>query len=593
MTYASPEVAKFLSRLEGVKKSGANWAARCPCRNDDMNPSLSIGQGNDGRVLVTCHRGTPCSVDQICEAMGIVKTELFPPKDRDDVVPQKVKVKAERQGKLTLVKSYDYRDEDGKLLFQKQRFVDENGKKTFRQRRLDHETGEWTYQLGDVPRVLYRLPEVIAALEHGTMVWIVEGEKDADNLVEAGFEATTMPNGAGSWDELHTEAISKHNIRGATIMIVSDNDEVGRKHAHTVATALRNAGCEVVTAVPPSGYKDVSDMIEAGVDLSKLDDLDGSTQPEPDPEPESPVEEDSQMDELLRGIEMVLRREDLSEDARLNRASILLNSYNRTAEVDAGRLVDWEQFLLEEDDDSYDWVIPSLIEKQERVIVVAAEGVGKTMLARQIALCSAAGLHPFTMSKIRPIRTLTVDLENPERIIRRTSRNIMNAARRFGHTNKVTAELLIKPAGLDLLKGSDRAVLESAIEKTKPELLIMGPLYKSFLDPGGRTSESIAIEVAKYLDSLRDVYGCAMWLEHHAPLGSSMGSRDLRPFGSAVWSRWPEFGLSLTPDPTATEGYVYNVSHFRGARDRREFPTKMRRGKVFPFEVIEFMKVDQ
>jgi len=32
------------------------------------------------------------------------------------------------------------------------------------------------------------------------------------------------------------------------------------------------------------------------------------------------------------------------------------------------------------------------------------------------------------------------------------------------------------------------------------------------------------------------------------------------------------------------------VRHFRGARDLREFPTKMRRGKVFPFEVMEFMK---
>ena len=560
-----------------------------------MNPSLSIGQGNDGRVLVTCHRGSPCSVNEICEAMGIEKTELFPPKDRDDTPPQKVKVKAERSGKLTLVKSYDYRDADGKLLFQKQRFIDEKGKKTFRQRRLDHETGEWSYQLGDVPRVLYRLPEITAALREGSGIWIVEGEKDADNLVEAGFEATTMPNGAGSWDELHTEAITQANVKGASIVVVSDNDEVGRKHAAHVVSTLRAAGCEVIAAVPPSGYKDVSDMIEAGIDLSSLDDLVDGEQPALPEEASSPEPVDAgddKMAELLRGIEMVLHRDDLSEDARLNRASILLNSYNRTAEVDSGRLVDWEEFLLEEDDDSYDWVIPSLIEKQERVIVVAAEGVGKTMLARQVALCSAAGLHPFTMSKMRPIRTLTVDLENPERIIRRTSRNIMNAARRFGHTNKVTAELLIKPAGLDLLKPSDRAVLESAIEKTKPELLIMGPLYKSFLDPGGRTSESIAIEVAKYLDSLRDVYGCAMWLEHHAPLGSSMGSRDLRPFGSAVWSRWPEFGLSLTPDPTATEGYVYNVSHFRGARDRREFPTKMRRGKVFPFEVIEFMKVD-
>ena len=193
---------------------------------------------------------------------------------------------------------------------------------------------------------------------------------------------------------------------------------------------------------------------------------------------------------------------------------------------------------------------------------------------------------------MRPIRTLTVDLENPERIIRRTSKAIMGAALHYGHASKVEAQILIKPAGLDLLKQSDRAILEEAIEASKPELLILGPLYKSFIDPGGRTSESVAIEVARYLDMLRDVYGCAMWLEHHAPLGSSIGGRDLRPFGSAVWSRWPEFGLSLTPDPTSTEGYVYDIKHFRGARDLRQFPTKMKRGKIFPFEVLEFMKVD-
>lgn len=83
-----------------------------------------------------------------------------------------------------------------------------------------------------------------------------------------------------------------------------------------------------------------------------------------------------------------------------------------------------------------------------------------------------------------------------------------------------------------------------------------------------------------------------MWFEHHAPLGSGISTRDLRPFGSAVWSRWPEFGISLQPDPTSEEGFVYEVKHFRGARDRREWPTKMKRGKVFPFDVLEFMRTD-
>lgn len=514
--------------------------------------------------------------------MKISKVELYPKKDAE---PVQVKVKAEKAGKLTLIATYDYRDELGTLLFQKQRFVDENGKKTFRQRRPD-EHGEWSYNLGEVPRVLYRLPEITVAGRRGETIWLVEGEKDADTLVELGYEATTMPNGAGAWADIHTE-----ELKGFDIVLVADNDEVGLKHAHNVAEILTQVGCTVTTARPPDGYKDVTDMIEAKVSVMDLIELDSDVTEQS--VITEVIKEDSPLMELSRGLEMILGRDDLSEDQRINRASILLNSFHRGTEIDAGRLVNWEKFLLEEDDDSYDWVIPGLLERQERVIVVAAEGVGKTMLARQIALCAAAGLHPFTLSKMPPIRTLTIDLENPARIIRRTSRDIMAAAKRFGHVKNVTADILIKPAGLDLLKASDRAVVEQAIEETKPDLLLMGPLYKSFVDPGGRTSESVAIEVAKYLDSLRDYYGCAMWLEHHAPLGSSMGSRELRPFGSAVWSRWPEFGLSLTPDPTSTEGYVYNVSHFRGARDRRKFPTKMRRGKVFPFDVLEYLKVDE
>lgn len=225
-------------------------------------------------------------------------------------------------------------------------------------------------------------------------------------------------------------------------------------------------------------------------------------------------------------------------------------------------------------------------------MVVASEGVGKTFLARQVALLSAAGIHPFTFERMRPIRTLTVDLENPPRIIRRTSRDIQMKSLHYGFCPNPEAHLLIKPDGLDLMKSSDRAFLEEKIEEVKPDMLFLGPIYKSFVDPGGRTSESIAIEIAKYFDAIRSYYNFAMWLEHHAPLGSSMSTRDLRPFGSAVWSRWPEFGLSLQPDPTATEGYVYDVKHFRGARDSRQFPTKMARGKTFPFEVLEFARME-
>ena len=256
-----------------------------------------------------------------------------------------------------------------------------------------------------------------------------------------------------------------------------------------------------------------------------------------------------------------------------------------------GRLVRWTTLINETDDDGYDWLIPGMLERQERVMIVAAEGVGKTMLARQVAILAGAGVHPFTLGRMRPVKTLFVDLENPERIIRRTSRKILGALHRAYESNAdPEAHLWVKPDGINLLKPTDRMLLEEQIEKIEPELLVLGPLYKAFIDPGNRTAEATAIEVALILDEIRTTYGCALWLEHHAPLGNSLSARDLRPMGSAVWMRWPEFGYALAPDPTAVGDPVYEVKQWRGPRDLRQWPVRMKRSTLFPFEVIEFSK---
>lgn len=579
----SKYVEQFLERLEGVRAAGDGWSARCPCRKDDDNPSLSVSEGDDGRVLAVCHRGSPCNFPTICESMG-VKVQ--------DTMPHKEEFLSKQKPKLTLVKTYDYHDSEGVLLFQKLRYLDENGKKTFRQRKPDGRGG-WEYSLGSTPKVLYNLPEVLAAKSRGARIFVVEGEKDADALLEKGAVATTMPGGAGKWLPIHTEALA-----GAEVDVIADNDEVGLEHARTVVAELRKAGC-TVRGWRSSIGKDVYDLLANGGTFKDLLELEDTPAPstaenlveQPEELDETPEEMD-EVGEVLAGIAKLFDRSDLSMSSKVNRASLLINSLTLESPVDAGRLVPWGEFIEEDDDDSYDWVIPGVLERQERVIVVAAEGVGKTMLARQVAICSAAGIQPFTRQRMKPITTLTIDLENPERIIRRTSRVIVQNARALGYSKDLQAHILIKPAGLDLLKMSDRKIVEEAIERVKPDLVLMGPLYKSFIDPGGRTPEAIAVEIAKYLDMIRDVYNCALWLEHHAPLGNSMSSRDLRPFGSAVWSRWPEFGLALQPDPTNPEGYVYEVNHFRGARDQRHFPIKMKRGKYFPFESLEFAKVD-
>jgi hypothetical protein len=501
--------------------------------------------------------------------MGVTQASLFAPKNRETV----------KKNELTLVKSYDYTDGEGNLLFQKLRYIDSDGKKTFRQRKPDGRGG-WEYSLGDTPKVLYNLPMVRKAVAKGFPIWVVEGEKDADTLMGLGLVATTMPGGAGKWLEIHT-----NELKGAQVDIVADNDEPGRDHAKKVLEELLNAGCDAKVWSTPK-QKDVTDFLATGGSLEEL------IEPELGAvvvlEPEEPRDIFTDARDKIADL---LSRDDLTPQQMVVKANNIASGLTQDKPVDFGRLVVWDEFVEEEFDDSYDWIIEGLLERGERVIVVAAEGVGKTMLARQMAILSGAGIHPFTYQRMKPIRTLTVDLENPERIIKRTSTDIMKKAKARSGIKRVEAQLLIKPAGLDLMKSSDRVILEQAIEIAKPELLVMGPLYKAFVDPGGRTSESVAIEVAKYLDYVRDTYKCALWLEHHAPLGESMNNRQLRPFGSAVWSRWPEFGLSLTPDITSGVAYTYDVKHFRGARDERQWPTKMKRGTLFPFEVLEFAKV--
>jgi hypothetical protein len=64
-----------LARLKGVRTSLRGWVACCPAHRD-REPSLSIGLGEQGQVLLNCFAG--CSLDRIVEAMGITLAELFP-----------------------------------------------------------------------------------------------------------------------------------------------------------------------------------------------------------------------------------------------------------------------------------------------------------------------------------------------------------------------------------------------------------------------------------------------------------------------------------------------------------------------------------
>ena len=165
------------------------------------------------------------------------------------------------QRKWKIAEAYDYRDAEGNLLFQVVRF----DPKDFRQRRPDGR-GEYTWSLDGIERVLYRLPELLAAYPSET-VFVPEGEKDTIRLTDLGLAATTNPEGAGKWRDEYTAT-----LKGRHVTILPDNDEEGNKHAEKVARSLYDVAASVkVVALPGLPEKgDVSDWLDAGNTVQQL-----------------------------------------------------------------------------------------------------------------------------------------------------------------------------------------------------------------------------------------------------------------------------------------------------------------------------------
>ncbi len=258
---ASPTLERVLACFEHVKRVGNRWIAHCPI-HEDKDASLAISEGTDGRVLVHCFAG--CNTEHILRALGLSMCDLFPEK------PKKAKAKRE------IVATYPYTDAQGKLLYETVRYTP----KSFAQRRPDGKGG-WAWNLDGVPRVLYMLPEVLSAVREGRTVFVVEGEKDADNLAKLGLCATTNSGGAGKWRDEYSEA-----LRSAHVVIIPDKDEPGRRHAERVARSLSGKTTSIKIIELPGPGKDVSNSLAAGYTRKDLEALVAEA-PEWEPEPEA------------------------------------------------------------------------------------------------------------------------------------------------------------------------------------------------------------------------------------------------------------------------------------------------------------------
>lgn len=238
--------------------------------------------------------------------------------------------------------------------------------------------------------------------------------------------------------------------------------------------------------------------------------------------------------------------------------------------------------FLDQDDPPYDWVIPGLLERGDRLVLTGSEGLGKSVLQRQLAVCAASGVHPFTHQAIPPMRVLYVDCENGPVKLRRALRELVTAGKRHGSDPSDRMFIEPVPAGLDLTRPEDEMWIVRAVSALQPDLLLTGPLYR--LHAKNPNDEEPARAVAKVLDRCRAASNCALVTEAHAGHGFGGEKRPVRPTGTSLWLRWPEFGYGLR----ATDNYdptdrIVDFVPWRGDREARAWPKQLRSGGIWPW----------
>jgi hypothetical protein len=253
---------RAIARAVGGEISGRQVLAPGPGHSPrDRSLSIKIEPTAPGGLLVHSFAGDDPIVcrDYVRRKLGLPEFE-----------PKKAKkVNGGAKPFLPTIAKYVYRQADKTPYLQVHRLADKSG---FPQYHWDGE--KWISGKPKGAKIPYMLPQLIAA-PPATPIYIVEGEKDVDNLAKLGFVATCNSEGADNGNGNKWTPDLNQYFKDRDIYILPDNDEQGRKHAQHVARNLDPVAKSVriveLPGLPPKG--DVSNWLEsdsAGVKLAKL-----------------------------------------------------------------------------------------------------------------------------------------------------------------------------------------------------------------------------------------------------------------------------------------------------------------------------------
>jgi AAA domain/Toprim-like len=426
----------------------------------------------------------------------------------------------------TLIAKYDYRDLDGALLYEVLRYKP----KSFAQR-APNGTGGYSYKLDGVPRVLYRLPELMQF--PSATVFICEGEKDADAVAALGLSATTISGGTRWAPELAAP------LKGRDVFIMPDNDAHGMKRAEEAAIALQGiAGSIRIVELPGLPDKDdISNWLDAGHTKEQLEQI-CLAAPEWQPQP--------------------------------------------ATEVMPANLGEWDAGDDEADPPPRGWLLGNIFCRQFVSSLIADGGVGKTALRLLQLLSLAIGRALTGEFVFVRCRVLIISLEDNADELRR---RLKAAMLHFGIQRSelkgwlYLASLRASDGKLMVLDEHGRPVagplaakLAHTVESRKIDIVSIDPFIKSHsVEENGN---SVIDVVMQMLANMADQFDIAIDVPHHAAKGPADPGNANRGRGASSMKDGARLVYTLTP-MSPEEGQAFGL-----AEEARRLLIRMDSAKV-------------
>jgi hypothetical protein len=494
---------RFADLLEdlGAEVSRRTRRASCAAHGGD-NPEAFSYREEDGGVVWYCftadHGGDVFDLVREAEGIGFPAAIVWlgdwlgiPPDDTD------------RQPARTVVKTtrFEIRDEAGLLKAIHVRKDFSNGEKSF----IWERDGKPT--LGDLKPADLPLygSETLTSAPPETPVYLTEGENAADALRAHGFLAVASVTGAKGTPRAMALSVLQHR----NVILSPDHDGVGKAHMTRIGSALVGVAARIrLVELGREDGEDAADFFGRGGTAAELSALsDAAPAWMPTASEGSDDEEDFNSSPTVYSI---------------------------------------SEFLAQQDEEVPSLVGEGVIASGTVNILGGEDGVGKTMLALNLAFHCAAGRDFLGLSVPRALRVLFLEAEGNRKLFQE---RIATAADNLGIPIEGLPIFLARRPDQFQIGGKE---LRRTLEQIQPDLIIFDTIGY-FYDGDENSNTDWKRFVSKPLRILARDYGTAFFLIQHLGKPNEIREGKHRIRGGSAQSGDSDTTLTLEKSKTRPE----------------------------------------